>query len=99
MPYNPEKDFVPIINAATAPNLLFVHPSVPAHDLRKLIELAKAQPKSLSFASARSGSVQHLCGELLKASAGIDLVHVPYKGAGPAQQDVLAGQIRTAIRG
>jgi len=91
LPYNPLTDFSAVINVGTAPNLLAVHPGVPAHDLAELIALAKARP--LSFASAGNGSPQHLCGELLKLSAGIDLVHVPYKGAAPAQQDVVAGQV------
>lgn len=89
--YNPSTDFSAVINVATAPNLLAVHPGVPARDLGELIALAKARP--LSFASAGNGSPQHLCGELLKLSAGIDLVHVPYKGAAPAQHDVVAGQV------
>jgi len=89
--YNPLTDFSAVINVGTTPNLLAVHPSVPARDVAELIALAKARP--LSFASAGNGSPQHLCGELLKLSAGIDLVHVPYKGAAPAQQDVMAGQV------
>ncbi|HZO03852.1 MAG TPA: tripartite tricarboxylate transporter substrate binding protein [Burkholderiales bacterium] len=91
LPYNPETDFIPVITVATAPNLLAVHPGVPVSNLAELIALAKAKP--LSFASAGHGSPQHLCGELLKVAAGIDLVHVPYKGAAPAQQDVVAGQV------
>jgi tripartite-type tricarboxylate transporter receptor subunit TctC len=94
LPYKPETDFIPVINAATAPNLLVVHPGVAAHDLAGLVALARAKP--LSFASAGNGSTQHLCGELLKIVAGIDLVHVPYKGAAPAQQDVVAGQVPVA---
>ena len=92
--YDPRTDFAPVINVATAPNLLVVHPAVPARDLGELIALAKAKP--LSFASAGNGSPQHLCGELLKLTAGIDLVHVPYKGAAPAQQDVMAGHVPMA---
>ena len=91
LPYNPETDFLPVINVGTSPNLLAVHPSVAAHDLTELIALAKVKP--LSFASAGNGSPQHLCGELLNVSAGIDLVHVPYKGGAPALQDVVAGQV------
>jgi tripartite-type tricarboxylate transporter receptor subunit TctC len=91
LPYNPETDFVPVINVGTSPNLLAVHPSVPAQNLAELIALAKMKP--LSFASAGNASPQHLCGELLKVAAGVDLVHVPYKGAAPAQQDVVAGQV------
>jgi tripartite-type tricarboxylate transporter receptor subunit TctC len=91
LPYNPLTDFSAVINVGTAPNLLAVHPDVPAHDVAELIALAKTRP--LSFASAGHGSPQHLCGELLKLAAGIDLVHIPYKGAAPAQQDVMAGQV------
>jgi tripartite-type tricarboxylate transporter receptor subunit TctC len=91
LPYNPLSDFKAVINVGTTPNLLAVHPDVPARELAELIALAKARP--LSFASAGNGSPQHLCGELLKLSAGIDLVHVPYKGAAPAQHDVMAGQV------
>ena len=91
LPYNPETDFVPVINAGTSPNVLAVHPSLPAHNLAELIALARKKP--LSFASAGHGSPQHLCGELLNIRAGIDLVHIPYKGAAPAVQDVVAGQV------
>lgn len=91
LPYNPEADFIAVINVGTAPNLLAVHPGIAAHNLAELIALAKAKP--LSFASAGNGSPQHLCGELLKLAAGVDLLHVPYKGAAPAQQDVMAGQV------
>jgi tripartite-type tricarboxylate transporter receptor subunit TctC len=91
LPYNPETDFAPVINAGSSPNLLAVHPSVAADSLAELIALARKKP--LSFASAGNGSPQHLCGELLNVSAGIDLVHVPYKGAAPALQDVVAGQV------
>jgi len=91
--YNPEKDFAPITSAATTPNMWVVHPSVPVKDLKELIALAKAKPNTLSFASGGSGSTSHLCGELLKTSAGIDIVHVPYKGPAPALQDLLAGLV------
>jgi tripartite-type tricarboxylate transporter receptor subunit TctC len=91
--YNPEKDFVPIINAASTPNMWVVHPSVPANDLKGLIALAKANPDSLSFASGGNGSTSHLCGELLKISADIKMVHIPYKGPASAHQDLLAGRI------
>ncbi len=93
LPYNPEKDFLPITNAATTPNLWVVHPSVPAKNLRELIALAKAKPDLLSFASGGNGTTSHLCGELLKTTAGIDIVHVPYKGPAPAHQDLLAGRV------
>jgi tripartite-type tricarboxylate transporter receptor subunit TctC len=91
LPYNPQTDFTAVINVATSPNLLAVHAGIPAHSVDELIALARAKP--LSFASAGNGSPQHLCGELLKIAAGIDLVHVPYKGAAPALQDVMGGQV------
>ncbi|HEX5767071.1 MAG TPA: tripartite tricarboxylate transporter substrate-binding protein [Burkholderiales bacterium] len=84
----PSKHLVEEIESAI---LGAVHPGLPARDVAELIVLAKARP--LSFASAGNGSPQHLCGELLKLSAGIDLAHIPYKGAAPAQQDVVAGQV------
>jgi tripartite-type tricarboxylate transporter receptor subunit TctC len=91
LPYNPQTDFAAVINVGTSPNLLAVHAGIPAHGVAELIALAKSKP--LSFASAGHGSPQHLCGELLKIAAGIDLVHVPYKGAAPALQDVMGGQV------
>src|SRR6185295_15100828 len=81
----------PTRRSSDLPNLLVVHPSVAADTLAELIALARKKP--LSFASAGNGSPQHLCGELLNVSAGIDLVHVPYKGAAPALQDVIAGHV------
>src|SRR5919198_517159 len=92
--YNPEKDLVPIINAATTPNLIVVHPSVKAQNIKELIALAKTKAGSISFASGGNGTTSHLCGELLKTSAGIDIVHVPYKGPAPAHQDLLAGRVQ-----
>ncbi len=91
--YNPEQDFAPIINAAATPNMLVVHPSLPAKNLTELIALAKAKPNSLNFASGGNGSTHHLCVELLKTSAGVEMVHVPYKGPAPALQDVIAGRV------
>jgi len=93
LPYTPEKDFAPITNAATTPNMWVAHPSVPVKNLGELIALAKAKPNSLSFASAGNGSTSHLCGELIKAVAGLEMTHVPYKGPGPASQDLLAGRM------
>jgi tripartite-type tricarboxylate transporter receptor subunit TctC len=93
MPFDPQKDLVPVINAATTPNMMVVHPGVPASNLKELIGLAKAKPGALSFASGGNGTTSHLCGELLKTSAQVDLVHVPYKGPAPAAQDLLAGRV------
>lgn len=91
--YDPQKDFTPVINAATTPNMMVVHPGLAASSLRQLIEQAKSKPGALSFASGGNGTTSHLCGELLRTSAQVDLVHVPYKGPAPAIQDVLAGRV------
>jgi tripartite-type tricarboxylate transporter receptor subunit TctC len=91
--YNPEKDFVPIIAAASTPNLLVVHPSVPAKNLSELIALAKAKPGEITYASGGNGTSHHLCGEMLRTSASISITHVPYKSPAPALQDVLAGRV------
>lgn len=93
MAYNPQKDLTPVINAATTPNLWVAHPDLPAKTIGEVIALARAKPGSLSFASGGAGTTSHLCGELLKTSAKIDMVHVPYKGPAPAIQDVLAGRV------
>ncbi len=91
--YDPAKDLAPIINAASTPNIVVIHPSMPIKNLTELIAYAKASPGSLSFASGGNGSSHHLCMELLKKAASIDMVHVPYKGPAPALQDVLAGRV------
>jgi tripartite-type tricarboxylate transporter receptor subunit TctC len=89
--YSPGKDFVPITLIGTQANILVVNPDVPAHSLKELIALAKAQPGKINFASSGYGAAAHLAGELFKSDAKIDIVHVPYKGAAPALQDVLGG--------
>jgi tripartite-type tricarboxylate transporter receptor subunit TctC len=91
--YNPEKDFAPIANGASTPNILVVNPSVKASSLKELVALAKAEPGKLTFASAGNGSTSHLCGEMLKVLEGIDAVHIPYQGAAPALQSVVGGQV------
>jgi tripartite-type tricarboxylate transporter receptor subunit TctC len=92
MPYDPVRDFAPITLVAVTPNVLVVNPSVPANSVKELIAYAKAHPGKLSFGSGSNGSAGHLAGELFKMEAGVDMVHVPYKGAAPAMQDLLAGQ-------
>jgi len=92
--YDPQKDFTPVIDAATTPNLWVAHPDLPVKTIRDVIALAKAKPGALSFASGGAGTTSHLCGELLKTSAGIDMVHVPYKGPAPAVQDLLGGRVQ-----
>ena len=93
IPYDPIKDFTPITQVAATPNILVVHPSVPAANVREFIAYAKANPGKLSFGSGSIGSGGHLAGELFKTMAGVDMVHVPYKGAAPAMQDLIGGQI------
>ena len=91
--FDPQKDLAPVINAATTPNLWVAHPSLPVKTMHDIVALAKAKPGSLSFASGGAGTTSHLCGELLKATAQVDLIHVPYKGPAPAAQDLLAGRV------
>ena len=93
IPYDPIKDFAPITQVASTPNVLVVHPSVPATSVREFIAHAKSNPGKLSFGSGSIGSAGHLAGELFKTTAGVDMVHVPYKGAAPAMQDLVGGQI------
>ena len=93
LPYDPVRDFTPISLLASAPVVLIVHPSVPVKTLKELIALAKARPGELNFATGGAGSATHLGVELFKAAAKLDLVHIPYKGSGPAAAAVLAGQV------
>ena len=94
MAYDAIRDFAPVSYASHAAMLYSVHPSLPARTLQEVIALARAQPGKLSFASAGTGGVQHLAGELLKTAAKIDIVHIPYKGAGPAVIDMVGGQVQ-----
>ena len=94
LPYDPVGDFAPITLLGSAPYVLVVHPALPATSVRELIALAKSRPERLAFASAGNGSGAHLATELLKSLAGIDMIHVPYKGAGPALPDVISGQVQ-----
>jgi len=92
LPYDPEKDFRPISLIGSQPNILVVNPKVPAKSMAELIALAKAKPGALNYASSGIGTAAHLAGALFRAQAGIDIVHVAYKGAAPALQDLIAGQ-------
>ncbi len=92
--YDAEKDFSPIALIGTQANILVVHPSVPANSMAELIALARANPGTLNFASSGFGAAAHLAGELFKTEAKINIVHVPYKGAAPALQDVIAGHVQ-----
>jgi len=97
MPYDANKDLALITTVVRVPEVLVVHPTVPATNLAEFIAYAKANPGKINFGSAGSGSITHLAGELLKAEAQVDLVHVPYKGAAPAVTDLLAGQVQMGI--
>lgn len=94
VPYDPIKDFAPITLGIAVPNILVVHPSVAATSVQELVALAKAKSGSLAFASAGNGTSGHLALELFKMKSGIDVVHVPYKGGGPALAEVVAGQVQ-----
>ena len=94
VPYDPVRDFSAITLGITVPNILVVHPSVPAASVRELIALAKAKPGKIAFASAGNGTSGHLALELFRQSSGIDVVHVPYKGGGPALTEVIGGQVQ-----
>ena len=93
MPFDPLNDLTPVALVATVPIVLMVHNAVPAQTMQELVALAKARPGQLSFGSSGNASTNHLAGELLKTMAGIDLVHVPYRGASPAMLDLIAGTI------
>ena len=92
--FDPANDFAPIALFAVAPIVLMVHPSLPARDVQELIALAKKAPGTINFASAGNGTTNHLSGELFKSMANIDIVHVPYRGAGPAMNDLIAGHVQ-----
>jgi tripartite-type tricarboxylate transporter receptor subunit TctC len=94
MPYDHVKDFVPIVLVAGVPNVLVIHPSVPANSVQELIAYGKANPGKLNFASSGSGTSIHLAGELFKVSTGVQMQHVPYKGSAPALTDLMGGQVQ-----
>ncbi|MES2561215.1 MAG: tripartite tricarboxylate transporter substrate binding protein [Pseudomonadota bacterium] len=88
-------EFAPVTIAGSGQFVLIAHPAVPAKSVAQLIQLAKARPGTLHYASAGNGNVTHLAGELFKSAAGVDIVHVPYKGSGPALTDLMGGQVQT----
>ena len=92
--YDPIKSFTPISIFATGPNVLAINPTLPVNSVKELVALAKQKPGELNYASAGVGSFQHLGGELFKLTAGVNIVHVPYKGGGPAMQDVISGHVK-----
>src|SRR4051794_29803861 len=93
LPFDPMKDFAPVSLVASIPFAMIVHPSLAAKSVQELIALARAKPGQLNYSSAGNGTSNHLAGELLRSMAGIDLVHVPYKGSAPALNDLIAGQV------
>jgi tripartite-type tricarboxylate transporter receptor subunit TctC len=93
LPYDPQKDLTPLTMGVIFSNVLVVHPGVPAKNVQEFIALAKSKPGQLEYGSTGVGGAAHLAGELFKQRAGVDLVHVPYKGGGPAMPDILAGRI------
>jgi len=97
LPFDPVKSFAPVVLAATSSLAVIVHPQVPAKSLREFIALARSEPGKLHYSSPGNGGPQHLAMELLKLEAGIDLVHVPYKGAGGALTDLIGGHVQAMI--
>lgn len=97
LPYDITKDFAPVTLAVTVPELLVVHPSLPAKTAKELVALAKAQPKQLIYASTGAGSMPHLAFESFKIAAGVNILHVPHKGAAPAVTDLLGGHVHASI--
>jgi len=93
LPYNASRDFVPVVLVGTSPNVLVVGPSVTARDVAELVAFAKAKPAKLTYASSGTGSLQHIAAEVFKAAAGVDIVHVPFKGSGQAVIDLIAGNV------
>jgi tripartite-type tricarboxylate transporter receptor subunit TctC len=94
LPYDIEKDFTPVMFGAQFPIILCAHPSVPAANVRELVQYAKANPGKLAFSSAGNGGGTHLAGELFKEKAGVFMLHIPYRGSAPAMTDLLAGQVQ-----
>ena len=94
VPFDPVKDFAPITTLSQYPNVLLVHASLPVHDVKELIAYAKAKPGELNYASGGAGTGTHLGAELFKTTAGVDIVHVPYKGGGPALNALMSGQVQ-----
>jgi len=92
--YNPKRDFVPVSVVGYVPHVLLVHPSVPANNVKEFIAYAKAQKKALTYASVGTGSPHHLAGEIFKGMAGVDMVHVPFTGSGPALIGLMGGQVQ-----
>jgi len=99
LPYDSVKDFAPVALIGVGPNVLVVHPSLPVKSVKDLIALGRANPGKLAYASSGIGGAPHLAGELFKVMAGVDMVHIPYKGANPATTDLLTGQVQVMFAG
>src|SRR5215470_7245870 len=97
LPYDAFNDFAPVAMLAKSVNVLVVHPGVPAKSVRELIDYAKANPGKLNYSSSGTGASSHLAGELFRQVAGVEIVHVPYRGTGPSTGDLLAGNVHMAI--
>ncbi|MET4578212.1 Bug family tripartite tricarboxylate transporter substrate binding protein [Ottowia thiooxydans] len=97
LPYDPARDLVPVSSVAIVPNVLVVNKNVPARSVKEFIQFAKTNPGKVNYASAGIGASSHLAGELFKQSAGIHMVHIPYRGTGPALADLLSGEVQAAI--
>ena len=94
VPFDPVKDFAPVVYTTLIPLIVVVHPAVPAKSVKELVSLARSQPGKLNYASAGGGTISHLAGELFKATAGVSMLHVPYKGGGPAIIELVGGQVQ-----
>lgn len=99
LPYDSLNDFTPVTQITSAPNVLVVHPSLPAKSVKELIALAKSRPGQIDYASSGNGSTQHLTGALFASMAGIKMTHIPYRGSGPVTADLLGGQVQVAFPG
>jgi len=95
LPFDPIRDFTPVATVARTPYIFVVHPGVPARNARELLDLARARPGSIAYASTGMGTAQHLAGEILRRTASVDLLHVPYRGSGAVRADLLAGRVQT----
>ena len=97
LPFDPVKDFVPLALIGQFPTVLVVNPAVPAKTMREFVDYARQNPKKLNYGSAGNGSTNHFLGELIKQNTAIDMVHVPYKGSGPASADLMAGHLQAMV--
>ncbi len=96
-PYHPVRDFAAIARTATAPQMLAVHPSVPVNSVKELVALARAKPGALNYASPGTGTIGHMTGEMFKMVAGVDIVHIPYKGSASAARELLGGHVQLSF--